>query len=104
MGTASTLGWPPDRAGRVGRMLSEGRVSSSESRPSGLAATWSLTRRLSGEATACQCRKRKRLGLIPGSGRFLEGGNGNPPSVLARNITWMEVSGRLQSMSAKCQT
>ena len=34
VGTASTLGWPPDRAGRVERMLSEEQVSSSESRPS----------------------------------------------------------------------
>ena len=32
----------------------------------------------SGEEPTCQCRRHKRLGLIPESGRFPGGGNGNP--------------------------
>ena len=32
----------------------------------------------SGKEPACQYRRQKRLGLIPGSGRSLRGGHGNP--------------------------
>ena len=32
----------------------------------------------SSENSACQCKRHTRLGLIPGSGRFLGGGHGNP--------------------------
>ena len=37
------------------------------------------------------------MGLIPGSGRSPGGGNGNPLSILAWKIPWMENPGRLQS-------
>ena len=33
----------------------------------------------SGKESACQCRRYKRSGLIPGSGRSPGGGHGNPP-------------------------
>ena len=33
----------------------------------------------SGKESACPCRRLKRHGLIPGSGRFPGGGQGNPP-------------------------
>ena len=32
----------------------------------------------SGKEPTCQCRRFKRRGLIPGSGRSSGGGNGNP--------------------------
>ena len=38
------------------------------------------------------------LGWIPGSGRFPGEGNGNPPSILAWRIPWIEEPDRLQSM------
>ena len=37
-------------------------------------------------------------GLIPGLGRPLGEGNGNPSSILAWKIPWTEDLGRLQSM------
>ena len=37
------------------------------------------------------------LGSIPGSGRCLGGGNGNPLSTLAWKIPWIEERSRLQS-------
>ena len=33
---------------------------------------------LSGKESACQCRRCKRLNLIPGLGRYPGEGNGNP--------------------------
>ena len=35
----------------------------------------------SGKEPTCQCRRHKRLRLIPGSGRSLGGGNGNITAV-----------------------
>ena len=35
------------------------------------------------------------VGLIPGSGRFLGGGNGNHSSILAWEMPWTEEPGRL---------
>ena len=40
-------------------------------------------------------------GLIPGSGRSLGGGNGNPLSILAWRIPWREAPGGLQSMGSQ---
>ena len=40
-------------------------------------------------------------GSIPGSERFPGEGNGNPPSILAWKIPWMEEPSRLQSMGLK---
>ena len=34
-----------------------------------------------GKESACHCSRRRRLGLIPGLGRFPGGGNGNPTAV-----------------------
>ena len=45
-----------------------------------------------------QCRKRKRWGLDPGSGRSPRGGNGTHSSVLAWRIPWTEEPGGPQSM------
>ena len=39
--------------------------------------------------------------LTPGSGRFPEVGNGNPPSILAWEISWAEEPGRLQSVGSQ---
>ena len=41
------------------------------------------------------------MGLIPGSGRFPEEGNGNPSSILAWDIPWTKEPGGLQSMGLK---
>ena len=41
------------------------------------------------------------LDLIPGSGRCPVGGNGNPSSVLAWRIPWIEEPGRLQSLGSQ---
>ena len=41
------------------------------------------------------------MGLIPGSGRFPGGGNGNPSSVLAWKIPWTEEPRGLQSMGSQ---
>ena len=40
----------------------------------------------------------RAVGSIPRSGRSPGGGNGNPLSILAWKIPWMEEPGRLQSM------
>ena len=44
------------------------------------------------------------LDLIPGSGRCPVGGNGNPSSVLAWRIPWIEEAGRLQSLGSQKDT
>ena len=41
------------------------------------------------------------LGLIPGLGRSPGEGNGNPSSILAWKIPWMEEPGRLQAMGSQ---
>ena len=44
-------------------------------------------------------------GSVPESGRYSRGGNGNPLSILAWEISWTEEPGWLQSMgSQKSQT
>ena len=40
--------------------------------------TWSFPGGASGKEPSCQCRRHKRLGLIPGSGRSSGGGHCNP--------------------------
>ena len=40
-------------------------------------------------------------GLIPGSGRSLEGGNDNHSSILAWKIPWTKEPGRPQSMGSQ---
>ena len=52
---------------------------------------------LSGKEFACQCRSQRRLGSIPGSGRFSGGGNGISLQNLAWEIPWTEEPGGLQS-------
>ena len=49
----------------------------------------------------CQCRRHKRLGSIPGSGRSPRGGNGNPLQCVAWRIPWTEESGGLQSIGSQ---
>ena len=52
-----------------------------------------LPRWLSDKEPACQCRRRKSLGLTPGSGRSPEVGNGTPiADILAWSIPWAERS------------
>ena len=55
-----------------------------------------LPRWLRGKESAYQCRKCRRLGFIPGSGRFPGEGNGNPLQ-FAWRIPWTEEPGGLQS-------
>ena len=52
---------------------------------------------MSGEKPPYQCRRCKRHGFSPGSGRYFEGGNGNP-SIPAWRIPWTEELGGLQSV------
>ena len=58
---------------------------------------WSGT---SSKEPTCQCRRCKRHGFNPGSGRYLEWGNGNP-STLAWRIPWPEELGGLQSIASQ---
>ena len=43
------------------------------------------------------------VGSIPGSKRSLEGGHGNPSSILAWESLWTEEPGGLQSMGSQSQ-
>ena len=43
-------------------------------------------------------------GSMPGSGRFPEGGNGNPLQYSCLGIRWTEEPGRLQSMGSQSWT
>ena len=52
----------------------------------------------SGKETACQCKRLRDTGSIPGSGRSPGEGNGNP---LQHSIPWTEVPGRLQSIASQ---
>ena len=54
---------------------------------------WGFPGGTSGKETACQCRRHKRLGLIPGNP--LEEGMATHSSILAWRIPWTEESGRL---------
>ena len=48
--------------------------------------------------TAYQCRRRKRGGSVPGSGRFPGGGNGNPPVILpGKSHGWRSLVGFMGS-------
>ena len=50
----------------------------------------------SGKELACQCRRLRDGGSIPGSGRAPGGGHGNHSSILAWKIPWTEEPGGLQ--------
>ena len=51
-----------------------------------------------GKEPACQSKKHKRWGLIPGSGRSPGEGMATHSSILAWRIPWMEELDGLQSM------
>ena len=46
----------------------------------------------SGKESTCQCRRHKRCGFNPGSGRTLGVGNGNCSNILAWKFPWTEES------------
>ena len=53
---------------------------------------------------ACQCRRVRDVGSIPGSGRSPQGEHGNPlplPSTLDWEMLWTEEPGRLQSRESQ---
>ena len=52
----------------------------------------------SGKEPACQCRRYKNMGSIPGSGRCPGGGCAIHSSILAWRIPWTEKPGGLQSI------
>ena len=52
----------------------------------------------SSKESACNARNAGDTGLISGSGRSPEGGNGNQSSIPAGKIPWAEEPGRLQSI------
>ena len=60
-----------------------------------------LPRWCSGEEPACQCRRRRDVGLIIGLGRSPEAGNGNPLQYSCLGNPWTEEPGRLQSMGSQ---
>ena len=55
----------------------------------------------SGKEPACQCRRHKRFGLIPGSGRSSGGGHGNPLQCSCLENPWTEEPGGLLCMGCK---
>ena len=55
----------------------------------------------SGKDPACQGRRRRRRGLIPGSGRSLEEGMATHSSVLVWRVPWTEEPGGLQSVGSQ---
>ena len=63
---------------------------------------WGFPGSASGKEPTCQCRDKRDPGLIPGSGRSLGEGNGNPPqySCLGNPMdreTWWTIWGHKQS-------
>ena len=54
-----------------------------------------------GKEYACQCRRHKRHGSVPGSGKSPGEGSGTHSSTLARKIPWTEESGGLLSMGSR---
>ena len=57
-----------------------------------------LPRWLSGKESTCYAGAAGDVGLIPGSGRCLEGGHGTHSIILAWRIPWTEEPGMLESM------
>jgi len=56
----------------------------------------------SGKESTCSAGDSRGVGLIPGSGRSLGGGNGNHSSILAwKRVSWTEEPGGLQSMGSQ---
>ena len=53
---------------------------------------------LSRKESVCSSGDMEDMGLIPGSGRSPEGGNGNHSSILARKIPWTKKPGGLESI------
>ena len=56
---------------------------------------------LSGKESTCYAGAAGDVGLIPGSGRCLEGGHGTHSIILAWRIPWTEEPGKLQSMGSQ---
>ena len=50
-----------------------------------------------GKEPACQSRRHRNAGLIPGLGRSPGGGHGNRSGILAWRISWTEEPSRLYS-------
>ena len=65
--------------------------------------SFGLPRWLSGKESACQCRRCRRYGLDPLSGRFLGGGNDSPlqHSCLG-NLAWQEELATVHGVSKSC--
>ena len=63
---------------------------------------WGFSDGASGKESACQCRRYRNTGSIPGSGRFPGRGHGNPLQYSAWRIPWTEEPGRtLQSTGSQ---
>ena len=60
-----------------------------------------LPRWCSGKEPACQCRRLRRGGFNPGSGRTPGEVNGNPLQCSCWRISWTEEPGELQSMGSQ---
>ena len=60
-----------------------------------------LPRWLSGKESACQCRRRRDSGSIPGQKNLLEKEIATHSNILAWEIPWMDESGRFQSTGYK---
>ena len=71
-----------------------------------LLSVWWRADGTSGKEPACQCpcRRYKRCGLVPGSGRSPGEGNGNPLQYSCLENLWTEEPGRLQSLGSHSQT
>jgi len=55
----------------------------------------------SGKESTCNAGDKRDVDSIPGSGRSPGGGNGNPSSILAWRIPWMEEPEGPQSMGSQ---
>ena len=74
------------------------RISTSFLFTTGYYATWGFP---GGSEVKASARNVGDLGSIPGLGRFPGEGNGNPLSILAWRIPWVEDPGGLQSTGSQ---
>ena len=62
---------------------------------------WGFPCGASGKEPTCQCRRHKRHGSIPGLGRSLGAGNGNPLQYSCQENPMTEDLGSLQSIRSQ---
>ena len=64
-------------------------------------ALWDFPHGAGSKEPACQCRRQRDVGLVPGWGRSPGRGHGTHSRILAGRVSWMEEPSRLESIGSQ---